>query len=650
MKILLVDDDPRFSSTAKTVLEENLYDIDILDTGKSVFLSLETNSYDLLILDVMIPYVDGISLCRELRKNNYEIPILLLTALQGRNDKMKAFEAGGDDYLVKPFDWDELLARIRALLRRKENKKEVSSTLEWEKLKLKLDTKQSSYNDKILNLTPTEYKILEILLSNPNKLFSLDNLVNQLWDLDDIPTNSTIRSHIKGLRKKIQKAGGGDDLIQTVYGMGYRLKTQENSPTIKNDELEKNTDSKEVVEAEIKSIKTSKVTKNLENIEVDSDTKSANKEVKKQKISTALLKIWQEYKKSVFDDLESLQEYNDKFDPHINKEEVVRKSHNLVGFLGSIGLLEASDICKKLELLFKGDDSNENDIKKEVKKEIKKLFEYLEKLDDSELKSSEDLTLKVNQNNKQILMIDEPSNLTNKLTELSNFWNLDIELVNNFEEAIQKINNPNFEAIILDPFYSKNSHLSSKILSRLKEKIPNIPIIIVTEKDDLKARLEATKFKVSAFISKKIHPEKIIEIIYDCLDKSETYKILLVDDDPKFLNSFKAKITDNNLEVITINDPLKLWNLIENISPELLILDLQMPNISGIDLCKVVRNDPRWYKLPIIFLTAYLDNHIIDQMIAAGADDFITKSKIGLELHHRIMTHLQRSQRLKKVN
>lgn len=643
MKLLLVDDDPRFSNTAKMILQKNFYEIDLLDNGKLVLPSLEKNDYDLLILDVMIPFFDGISICRTLRKNNYEIPILLLTALQGKNDKLKAFEAGGDDYLIKPFDWDELLARIRALLRRKDKNKDISSILEYRKFVLNFDTKQVSYDDQNLSLTPTEYKILEIFLNNPTKLFSMDNLVDQLWELDDIPTNSTIRSHIKGLRRKLKKVDAPDDIIKTVYGMGYRLNCDENEEENEPENLHKTNDNEQ-------ELITIKETINLSSIDKNKPINKEIKETKQQRISKTLLKIWEMEKQSVFDDINFLYTYNQEINFSLKKEEFVRKSHNLVGFLGSIGLLEASGICKQLENLFKEDSFDKNKHKKTLNQQLNQLFISLQELDNKELKSIDDNSSKINQINKTILIIDNPSNLINKLSKLSQLLHWHIILTSNVKDVLKTIKNINLDGIIVDPYLENNKNKSDKILKKLKEKLPDTPLIVLTEKDDLQSRLEATKFQVKAFLSKNMQPEKIINIIDKSLNPSENYKVLLVDDDPKFLNSFKAQITDNKLEIVTTNDPLKLYEFMDKIEPELLILDLQMPNLNGIDLCKIVRNDPRWYRLPIIFLTAHLDNNTIDQIIAAGADDFVPKSKIGLELNHRIITHLKRFQRLKRIS
>ncbi len=222
MKILLVEDDKSIAKAVTKVLTKQRYLVDIAADGQEGLEFALTCDYDLLVLDIMLPKLDGISLCRKLRQEGYQMPILLLTARNTRTDKVTGLDAGADDYVVKPFDFSELTARIRALLRRKNST--LPLVLESGELRLNPSTCEVSYRNQALHLTRTEYSILELFLRNQQRMFSRSEIIEHLWSLDAPPAENTIKSHIKSLRQKLTAAGAPKDLIETVYGLGYRLK------------------------------------------------------------------------------------------------------------------------------------------------------------------------------------------------------------------------------------------------------------------------------------------------------------------------------------------------------------------------------------------------------------------------------------------
>jgi DNA-binding response OmpR family regulator len=183
---------------------------------------VQTLNYDLILLDVMLPKLDGISLCKRLRQAGYMIPVLMLTARDTSSDKVIGLDAGADDYVVKPFDLAELAARMRALLRRSSSI--MPPILEWGLLRLDPSTCEVTYADKPLNLTPKEFGLLELFLRNGRLVLSRSTILEKLWSLEDPPGEEAVKVHIKELRKKLRKVGASADLIETVYGLGYRLK------------------------------------------------------------------------------------------------------------------------------------------------------------------------------------------------------------------------------------------------------------------------------------------------------------------------------------------------------------------------------------------------------------------------------------------
>jgi DNA-binding response OmpR family regulator len=221
MKILLVEDDLRLAETLAEALTDQRYVVDIVADGETGWRQVKSMSYDLLLLDVMLPELNGIELCHRLRSHGHTMPILMLTACDTLSDEVNGLDAGADDYVVKPVDLQKLLARIRALLRRGSNT--LPPNLEWAEVCLNPSTYEVMYRDVQLNLTPKEYGILELLLRNGRRVLSRGVMIDHVWSLESPPEEHTVKVHIRSLRQKL-KAAGADDLIETVHSMGYRLK------------------------------------------------------------------------------------------------------------------------------------------------------------------------------------------------------------------------------------------------------------------------------------------------------------------------------------------------------------------------------------------------------------------------------------------
>lgn len=222
MKILIVEDDERLSELIAEDLTDQNYTVETAEDGLSGWELASSFHYDLILLDIMLPQLDGLAVCQRLRSQDNTTPILMLTARDTTTDKVLGLDAGADDYLVKPFELQELAARTRALLRRHQTS--YSSTLTWGDLKLDPNRCEVTYQDTLLSLTPKEYRLLEMFLRNGTRVFSRTQILDHLWAFESCPEEDTVRAHIKGLRQKLKSAGAPPDLIQTVYGLGYRLK------------------------------------------------------------------------------------------------------------------------------------------------------------------------------------------------------------------------------------------------------------------------------------------------------------------------------------------------------------------------------------------------------------------------------------------
>lgn len=224
MRILLVEDDDRIAKPLAEDLRHQHHVVEVAYDGMEGWQYAQADKYDLILLDLMLPKLDGITLCQRLRASKCQSLILMLTARDTTSDKIIGLDAGADDYLVKPFELEELAARIRALSRR--NVETHLPILSHGDLQLDPSICKVTYHDKLLSLTPKEYMILECFLKNPTQVLTRSALMDKLWEFDKSSGEETIKTHITNLRKKLKSAGSLTEIIETVYGIGYRLNSQ----------------------------------------------------------------------------------------------------------------------------------------------------------------------------------------------------------------------------------------------------------------------------------------------------------------------------------------------------------------------------------------------------------------------------------------
>lgn len=221
MRILVVEDEKKVASFIKKGLEEDYYSVDLALDGKEGSKLAASEEYDLIILDIMLPYKDGLTILKEIRNEKIITPVLMLTAKDTVVDRVIGLDSGADDYLAKPFAFDELLARVRALLRRNSSEKDVVLKV----LDLKLDTQshKAYRNDKEILLTPKEYAILEYLMRNKNRVISRIKLSEHVYDYHFDSDTNVIDVYINKLRNKIDR-GFDKQVLYTIRGVGYTVK------------------------------------------------------------------------------------------------------------------------------------------------------------------------------------------------------------------------------------------------------------------------------------------------------------------------------------------------------------------------------------------------------------------------------------------
>jgi two-component system copper resistance phosphate regulon response regulator CusR len=220
MKILIVEDEPKVASFIKKGLEENNYDAEIAYDGLSAEKLVQQKRYDLFILDIIIPGINGLDLCKKLKKLNSNIPVLMLTALGTTDNKINGFDAGANDYLVKPFEFRELLARVKVLLKKPDPVPESENILRADDLELDLDRKVARRGNTYIDLTAKEFSLLEYFMKNSGRVLSRIDIAEKVWDIKfDFGTN-VVDVYVNFLRKKIDK-GFDKKLIHTRVGFGY---------------------------------------------------------------------------------------------------------------------------------------------------------------------------------------------------------------------------------------------------------------------------------------------------------------------------------------------------------------------------------------------------------------------------------------------
>ena len=222
MRILLAEDDSRLGKLIEYMLTQNKFNVEWVTNGSDIFEYAMYSEYDILILDWMMPNVSGLDACRQLREAGYERAILMLTAKDTVEDRVMGLDAGADDYLVKPFEFDELLARLRALGRRSTQKIQ-QEVIEIGAFTLNRTTKVLMRKDQVIQLSPREFQIFDLLAQNLGVVVPRDIILDRIWGLERDITSNNIDSYMKILRKKLMEVDDGSIAIKTVRGIGYRL-------------------------------------------------------------------------------------------------------------------------------------------------------------------------------------------------------------------------------------------------------------------------------------------------------------------------------------------------------------------------------------------------------------------------------------------
>ena len=622
MKILLVEDDRGTAEILRNILNEQHYLVDLAMDGQAGLEMAEAFTYDLILLDVMLPKLNGVDFCRQLRENKDRTPVLLVTALDSNTSKIIGLDAGADDYVVKPFDTHELLARIRALSRR--GSSALSSVIEAGNIRLDSSSCRVTCNGQFLHVTAKEYALLELLLRNSHRIFSQQALLDHLWSSEEIPSENTVRTHIKALRQKLKQAGA-DGLIETVYGLGYRLKLGED---------------------EVKSQVAATVHAQSASIAVDTVGQP------RQQISPPLAAIWERYKHNYSDRITTLEQAIATLHQGKHTQELGQQArgeaHLLIGSLASFGFTEASQICRQIEQIFRAgvEPSLEASHLAQLVVALRQELKLPALASESHARSF--ATVK---QQRRLLIIDNDTQLGEQLISEATIWGIQAELVTDITKARKAVAQNCPDVVLLALCFDNCGDRGLNLLAELTTNHRHLPVLVLAAQDDFANRVEVARLGGQIFLPKPVFPASVLAAITQVLSQSEIVaaKILVVDDDPQMLNILRTLLEPWGFKLALVHNPQHFWDTLEQYNPDLLILDVEMPELSGIELCQVVRNDPQWCELPVLFLSVHADAETVDRVFTAGADDYVNKPIRGPELIARVLNRLERTQILHKL-
>lgn len=337
MRILIIEDDRATSEFLSNTLSNHHYAVDAVADGMTGLEMAAQWDYDLILLDVLLPLLDGVEVCRRLRAQGCQIPILMLTMKDSNEDVIAGLDAGADDYVAKSCASSQLLARVRALLRRGGNAS-ASPVLTWGLLCLDPASAQVTYNQQVIFLRPKEYNLLELLLRSPQRILSRSNIIDHLWSIEETPVEGSVTNLIKDLRQRLKSAGVNDDLIETVYGLGYRLKAFPSNTETKRDERKAIVERKEPPLEPMITI-----------------NRNGNWTERTQQRMTTIQYIAERFRESLERRIETLEAAEKSLrsgNLSLQQQAIARtEAHKLAGGLGTFGCAKASKIAQGIEQL-----------------------------------------------------------------------------------------------------------------------------------------------------------------------------------------------------------------------------------------------------------------------------------------------------------
>jgi DNA-binding response OmpR family regulator/HPt (histidine-containing phosphotransfer) domain-containing protein len=628
MKILVVEDDDLMIKLLTQSLSSHHYVVDIVTDGEMGWTYGSTFEYDLIVLDVVLPKLDGISLCRRFRAEGYTTPILLLTAQDTITAKVQGLDAGADDYVVKPFESAELVARIRALLRR--GSAHPFPWLTWGELLLNPSTCEVSYGGQPLTLTTMEYELLELLLRDSQHVFSTEELLERLWSSEEFPSEATVRSHIRHLRQKLATVGAPRDFIATLHGRGYYLKAPGASQG-------RDRESPNPITA---------------GAETDPAAQT------QQHYLDFLNKTWATTQPRILEQIQLLLQVIQAL--HLNQlqsqqqEQAHHAAHKLVGTLGIFGLIKISHLARELEHFL----GSREPLSPKYAPLLKTLATTLQQ-EVQQTATIQHTRVALNAS-PLLLLVSSETAFNQALSTVATNRGVCLEVaplpkISALQEsldAIAKRCDQTPDVILFRfpvPPLNTNPNSSSfqaerlQILQAFAQRYPHQPLLVMAECNNLNDHLAMLQQGSKLILPPQTPPEQVMTTVVQCLGtREQSPKVMVIDDDCTWLSTLPTLLKPWGFKVTTLAEPEQFWNVLQAVTPDVLVLDVKMPQINGIELCQILRSDPHWQRLPVVFLSSLTDITSQQQAFTVGADDYLCKPVMGRALAQRILNRLQR--------
>jgi DNA-binding response OmpR family regulator len=499
MRILLVDDDEMIVEVLTKLLIQQNYVVDVARDGEAAWELVEGFQYDLILLDVMLPKLDGISFCRRLREQKSPVLVMLLTACDTTTDKLQGLDRGADDYVVKPFNVQELAARVPALTRR--GSTSPYPTLVCGHLHLDPNLHEVNYQEHLLQLSRKEYLLVEWFLRNQKRIYSCSrDIIDQLWVFDAEPPNEwTVRSHIKNIRRNL-KAVGADNFLETVYGQGYRI-----NPTF---------------------IKTSNHSTHISNVNTD----------KQENSDASITEIWQHTKHLTFEGLIVLEQVISSlvfgiFDAELLKDGI-QKAHTLAGSLGMFGFEQGSFSARQIEVLLESNFHVESHFSLGYQQKIEQLLIYL--CQDLEASTNELINLtgkkleelsQSEQINAKVLAVDDDPQILLTVQTLLEPLGVQLTYLTNPDRFWETVpyNQPEF--LILDIYMPSGTEGLDLCRAVGQNDDWNwLPILLLSSCTDVETLQKAFVIGADDYLTKPIVPKELLIRISNGLQRISTIK------------------------------------------------------------------------------------------------------------------------------
>jgi DNA-binding response OmpR family regulator len=425
---------------------------------------------------------------------------------------------------------------------------------------------------------------------------------------------------MKGLRHKLKQAGAPADFIETVYGIGYRLK-----------------------------VPTSSSPKSTQ-----ASTTTPQQALRKQ-TQTALTLMWHKHHDKARDRIAVLEQAKVALQANALERKLRQKAvlaaHKLAGALGVFGFAEGSQIAGEIEQQLQSTATFSP-------QEVAHFSERVDALRQSiAVEPPQPQAPSVRQLRPLLIAVDDDPELAELILREALALKIRAKLLPDLAAARKTLETlsqtaPTLDVLVLSFSLATTAEANLRDLAKLAKQPPPVPVLLFTDRDNLTDRVKAAQFGAHVVIQKPQRPAQVLATITSILNQGQATnaKVMVVDDDPQVLAAIRSLLEPWGLELIALNDPFQFWAMLEKFSPDLLVLDVEMPHFSGIELCQVVRNDPRWFRLPILFFSVHTDAGTVRQILTAGADEYVSKATVSSELVTRVLNRLERVRLLQSMN